>query len=278
MSETITRDYLERMAGKIRRLTVESIYRAQSGHPGGALSSADILSVLYFDIMDIDPQDPSRRDRDRLILSKGHSAPAYYAALALRGYFNAEELKRLRQGEETLQGHPSMHRTPGVDYSSGSLGQGLSIAGGMALYAARNDLPSTIFCLCGDGELQEGQIWEAAMSAAHYRLRNLILIVDDNGLQIDGRVADVMNHGPLREKFLAFGWDVKEVDGHDVEALQGALHSVYRKAEGPTVILAKTVKGKGVSFMENEASWHGSAPTKEQYERAVRELEGGRYE
>lgn len=268
--------YLEEMARQIRCLSVESIYRAQSGHPGGSLSAADILSVLYFDIMNIDPQDPTYRQRDRLILSKGHGAPAYYAALALRGYFDTERLNHLRQGEEELQGHPSMHKTPGVDYSSGSLGQGLSIANGMALYAMKNGLPSTIFCLCGDGELEEGQIWEAVMAGAHYKLSNVVLIVDDNGLQIDGHVADVMDHSPLKEKFLAFGWNVLEVDGHDIEALQKAFHSVYRKAERPTVLLAKTVKGKGVSFMENQVSWHGSAPTKEQYEQAMQELGGKR--
>lgn len=268
--------YLEEMARQIRCLSVESIYRAQSGHPGGSLSAADILSVLYFDIMNIDPQDPTYRQRDRLILSKGHGAPAYYAALALRGYFDTGRLNHLRQGEEELQGHPSMHKTPGVDYSSGSLGQGLSIANGMALYAMKNGLPSTIFCLCGDGELEEGQIWEAVMAGAHYKLSNVVLIVDDNGLQIDGHVADVMNHAPLKEKFLAFGWSVLEVDGHDVKALQKAFYSVYRKAERPTVLLAKTVKGKGVSFMENQVSWHGSAPTKEQYEQAMRELGGKR--
>lgn len=268
--------YLEEMARQIRCLSVESIYRAQSGHPGGSLSAADILSVLYFDIMNIDPKDPTYRQRDRLILSKGHGAPAYYAALALRGYFDTERLNHLRQGEEELQGHPSMHKTPGVDYSSGSLGQGLSIANGMALYAMKNGLPSTIFCLCGDGELEEGQIWEAVMAGAHYKLSNVVLIVDDNGLQIDGHVADVMDHSPLKEKFLAFGWNVLEVDGHDIEALQKAFHSVYRKAERPTVLLAKTVKGKGVSFMENQVSWHGSAPTKEQYEQAMQELGGKR--
>ena len=276
MSEAITKERLEEIAKQIRRLSVESIYRAQSGHPGGSLSAADILSVLYFDVMDIDPTAPLRRERDRLILSKGHGAPAYYAALALRGYFSVERLNDLRQGEAALQGHPSMHKTPGVDYSSGSLGQGLSIANGMALYAMKNGLPSTVFCLCGDGELEEGQIWEAVMAGAHYHLSNVVLIVDDNGLQIDGRVADVMNHSPLKEKFLAFGWNVLEVDGHDIEALQRAFHSVYRKAERPTALLAKTVKGKGVSFMENQASWHGSAPTEEQYEKAMRELGGER--
>lgn len=268
--------YLEEMARQIRCLSVESIYRAQSGHPGGSLSAADILSVLYFDIMNIDPQDPTYRQRDRLILSKGHGAPAYYAALALRGYFDTGRLNHLRQGEEELQGHPSMHKTPGVDYSSGSLGQGLSIANGMALYAMKNGLPSTIFCLCGDGELEEGQIWEAVMAGAHYKLSNVVLIVDDNGLQIDGHVADVMNHAPLKGKFLAFGWSVLEVDGHNIESLQKAFHSIYRKAERPTVLLAKTVKGKGVSFMENQVSWHGSAPTKEQYEQAMQELGGKR--
>ena len=274
MSETITKERLEEIARQIRRLSVESIYRAQSGHPGGSLSAADILSVLYFDIMDIDPKDPTRRDRDRLVLSKGHGAPAYYAALALRGYFDVEDLNRLRQGEDALQGHPSMHKTTGVDYSSGSLGQGLSIANGMALYAQKNGLPSTVFCLCGDGELEEGQIWEAVMAGAHYNLSNVVLIVDDNGLQIDGRVADVMNHAPLKEKFQAFGWNVLEVDGHDVEELRKVFRAVYGKAERPTVVLAKTVKGKGVSFMEDQASWHGSPPNEEQYRKAMAELGG----
>lgn len=265
-------EFLQEKAREIRKLTIKSIYTAQSGHPGGALSSADILSVLYFEIMDITPERIDDPKRDRFILSKGHSAPAYYAALALKGYFPVEDLESLRKGKDCLQGHPSMHITKGIDYSSGSLGQGLSIANGMAIYSKRNKIDNHIYCLCGDGELQEGQIWEAAMFSAHYGLNNLTLIIDNNGLQIDGKVEDVMNNAPLDKKFRAFGWNVIGIDGHDIESISNALNASKNSTDKPTCIIAKTIKGKGVSFMENQAGWHGAAPNTEQFEIAMKEL------
>lgn len=268
---------LNNTAREIRRLALESIYLAQSGHPGGSLSIAELLSVLYFDVMNIDPKHPAWNQRDRFVLSKGHCAPAYYAALALRGYFDLEELKHLREGKDFLQGHPSMAKTNGVDASTGSLGQGLSIANGMALYAVRNQLDFRVYCLCGDGEIQEGQIWEAAMTSAHYKLNNLVLFVDANGYQIDGKVSDVMNVASIAEKFKAFNWQVFEIDGHDIDALVNQLHCLKEKQEKPVCIVLKTIKGKGVSFMENQAAWHGGAPNREQYEQACRELRDGGY-
>ncbi|MFI3283873.1 MAG: transketolase [Erysipelotrichaceae bacterium] len=263
---------LNLISNNIRKLTVESIYQAQSGHPGGSLSIAEILAVLYFKVMNVDANNPEDINRDRFVLSKGHCAPAYYATLALKGYFDVEDLSRLRSGHEELQGHPSMLKTKGVDFSTGSLGQGLSIANGMALYAKKNNKDYKVFCLCGDGEIQEGQIWEAAMFAPHYKLDNLIVIVDYNGLQIDGKVEDVMNHHSISKKFESFNWDVIEVDGHDIKQLELALKTSYQKADKPTCIVAKTTKGKGVSFMENQAGWHGGAPNKEQFEMAMKDL------
>lgn len=263
---------LNRVATDIRLLALKGIHAAKSGHTGGSLSIAEILSVLLFDQMNVDPQNPDAKDRDRIVLSKGHAAPAYYAALALKGFFPEEDMVTLRQVGSCLQGHPSLRKTKGVDMSSGSLGQGLSAANGMALagkYYGRN---YTVYCICGDGELQEGQIWEAAMTAAHYQLDNLILFVDHNGLQIDGEVKAVMNIEPLREKFHAFGWNALEADGHDVSAIQCAIAQAKAVKGLPTVIICDTIKGKGVSFMENQAGWHGAAPNDEQYEQAVKEL------
>lgn len=268
---------LKSIAREIRRLALESIYLAQSGHPGGSLSIAEILAVLYFDVMNIDPKHHTWDQRDRFVLSKGHCAPAYYATLALRGYFDLEDLKHLREGKNFLQGHPSMNKTKGVDASTGSLGQGLSIANGMAIYAKRNKLDFRVYCLCGDGEIQEGQIWEAAMTSAHYKLNNLVLFVDANGYQIDGKVADVMNVASIADKFKAFNWQVFEIDGHDVEALVTQLHLLKEKQEQPVCIVLKTIKGKGVSFMEHHAAWHGGAPNREQYEQVCRELGNGGY-
>lgn len=268
----VSTENLKKIAHEIRKLSVESIYLAQSGHPGGSLSIAEILSVLYFDTMNVNPLDPNNPNRDRFILSKGHCAPAYYAALSLKGYFNVEELKRLRKGANELQGHPSMTKTKGVDYSTGSLGQGLSIANGMAMYAKKKNLDYKVYCLCGDGEIQEGQIWEAAMTSAHYNLNNLVLIVDDNGLQIDGEVKKVMNHASISEKFASFNWEVEEVDGHSIQDLQKVL-SKTRNNHKPLCIVAHTTKGKGVSFMENQAGWHGGAPNEQQYLIAKKELE-----
>lgn len=261
-------------SNKIRQLSIEAIYFAQSGHPGGSLSIAEILSVLYFDIMNVDPFNSDEPNRDRFILSKGHGAPAYYAALALKGYFDVEDLKRLRKDTNSLQGHPSMNKTKGVDYSTGSLGQGLSIANGMALYAKRNNRDYKVYCLCGDGEIQEGQIWEAAMTSAHYHLNNLVLIIDNNRLQIDGEVEKVMNNSSISEKFKAFNWDVEEVDGHSVENLCQALKK-ERYNDKPLCIVAHTIKGKGVSFMENQVSWHGGSFNEEQYNLAKKELTEG---
>lgn len=263
---------LDRMAAKIRLLALKGIHAAGSGHTGGSLSMAEMLSVLLFDQMKVNPADPKDADRDRLVLSKGHGAPAYYAALALRGFFPEEDMVTLRQVGSHLQGHPSVRKTRGVDMSSGSLGQGLSAANGMALAGRYEGRGYTVYCICGDGELQEGQIWEAAMTAAHYRLDNLVLMVDHNGLQIDGEVKSVMNVEPLGDKFRAFGWNVEETDGHDTEAIRHAVLEAKEKKGMPTVIICNTVKGRGVSFMENQAGWHGAAPDDGQYEQAVKEL------
>lgn len=263
---------LKRIANRMRQLIVEGVYSAQSGHPGGSLSISEILSVLFFDEMNRDPKVPADPDRDRFVLSKGHAAPALYAALAVRGYFPEEDMKTLRQIDSHLQGHPSLGKTPGVDMSSGSLGQGLSAANGMALNAKAKGLGYRVYCVCGDGEMQEGQIWEAIMTAAHYKLDNLVLFVDNNGLQIDGKVSDVMNDLPMAQRLAAFGWNTLEIDGHDVEAIGEALAKARETKGAPTAIVCRTVKGKGVSYMEDQVGWHGSAPNAEQYEIAVAEL------
>lgn len=267
-------------AMRMRRDIVDMIAEAGSGHPGGSLSAADIVATLYFGgVLRHDPQDPAWPDRDRFVLSKGHAAPVLYAALAEAGYFGRSELATLRKLGSMLQGHPDCKKTPGVEVSTGSLGQGLSIASGLAAGLRSNpDDDRIVFCLLGDGELQEGQVWEAAMFAAHHGLENLVAIVDDNGLQIDGACSEVMCLGQIARKFAAFGWDTVEVDGHDVEALHGALTAARTHTGAPTVLVAKTIKGKGVSFMEDDAGWHGKAPSPEERERALAELtviEGG---
>ena len=259
-------------AAKVRLLAVDAVYTAASGHPGGSLSCADILTALYFNEMNVDPAQPRWSGRDRFVLSKGHCSPALYAVLALRGFFPAEELKLFRSIKAHFSGHPDMKNVPGVDMSTGSLGQGLSTAVGMAMAAKLRGQSHRCYALCGDGELAEGQIWEAAMAAAKWHLDNLCVFVDVNGLQIDGRTADVMPTEPLDKKLEAFGWHVIPVDGHDLAALSAAFDQAKANTGAPTVLLAKTVKGKGVSFMENNAGWHGKAPNEEQYQQARGEL------
>lgn len=263
---------LKKIATEIRLGALEAVYNAKSGHPGGALSSADILACLYFSELNVNPQNPEDVNRDRFVLSKGHSCPAYYSALALKGFFNRSELKSFRQLGTFLQGHPDMKGVKGVDMSTGSLGQGFSVACGMALAAKLDNKDYRTYALIGDGESQEGQIWEATTFAAHYHLDNLCLIVDNNGLQIDGKVKDVMNIMPYASKFKAFGWNVISIDGHDYEQILGAFDTARKTKGKPTVILATTVKGKGVSFMENQAGWHGKAPNEDQYNLAFSEL------
>lgn len=270
-----TIEELERHARDIRVDIVESVYRARSGHPGGSLSIAEILSVLFFDEMNIDPAKPSWEKRDRFVLSKGHAAPAYYAALAERGYFPVEYLKTLRKIDSKLQGHPDMKKVPGVDMSTGSLGQGIAAASGMALYAKMEGLDHRVYCIVGDGESQEGELWEAMMSAAHFGLDNLTVFLDNNDLQIDGNVCDVMSIDPIDKKAEAFGWNVLKVNGHSVSEISDAIQQAKACTGKPTYIICRTVKGKGVSFMENQAGWHGSAPNQEQYERAMLDLTGG---
>ena len=258
-------------AKQIRRGIVQAVYAANSGHPGGSLSAADIMTSLFFEEMRIDPDEPNKSSRDLFVLCKGHAAPALYATLAARGYFAVEELLSLRKLDSRLQGHPDMRKLPGVDYSTGSLGLGLSAAVGMALAAKTQQSDQRVYALLGDGELQEGQVWEAAMAAAHYKLTNLVAIIDNNGLQIDGNIGDVMNPYPLVDKWLAFGWHVLEIDGHSFDDLNRAFKEA-RIAVGPTVIIAKTVKGKGVSFMEGKAEWHGKAPSEAEFDLAMQEL------
>lgn len=262
---------LQRKALLIRKYVVDSIYRAGSGHPGGSLSIADILSCLYFHEMRHDPKNPKWPDRDRLVLSKGHACPALYAALAMSGYFPAEELKNLRKTGHFLQGHPCMKKVPGVDMSTGSLGQGLSAAIGMAIAGRLDNKDYRVFAILGDGEMDEGQIWEAAASATHHSLDNLIAILDRNGLQIDGHTEEILNLEPIQWRWRAFGWDVIEIDGHDIEEILNAIHEADRN-EKPTLIIAYTIKGKGVSFMEGSLSFHGKPPSDEQYVKAMSEL------
>lgn len=266
---------LKEIAKRVRVNIVEAVAAAKSGHPGGSLSVADILTTLYFEKMNVNPENPKCEDRDRLVLSKGHVAPALYAVLAERGYFPKENLKSLRKLDSMLQGHPDMKSTPGVDMSTGSLGQGLSAANGMALSAKLDKKDHKIYVILGDGEVQEGQIWEAAMSASHYKLDNIIAVLDYNGLQIDGSNEEVMNISPIDAKFEAFGWQVIKIDGHDIEAISNAVDEAKLVKEKPTVIIAKTVKGKGVSFMENQAGWHGTAPNEDQRKAAIEEIERG---
>lgn len=265
---------LEKTAKGIRRDIVKMIGKAASGHPGGSLSSVEILSLLYFEKMNIDPKDPKKVGRDRFVLSKGHAAPVLYATLAAKGFFDKVELDKLRQVGAILQGHPDMKKIPGVDMSTGSLGQGISAAVGMALGAKIDKADWKTYVLLGDGELQEGLVWEAAMSAAHYNLDNLIAFVDNNNLQIDGDISEVMSPYPIDEKFAAFGWNVINVeDGNDFDQLRAALEQAHTVKGKPSVLVCKTVKGKGVSFMENDAGWHGKGPNAEQVETALKELE-----
>ena len=259
-------------AAHARLLAVDMVHAAASGHIGGSLSAMDILTLLYGDVMHVDPADPADTDRDRFVLSKGHCTPGLYPTLALRGFFPVEDLKMFRRIDGHMSGHAEMHHVKGVDMSTGSLGQGLSAAVGMALAGKMDHKDYRVYALLGDGELEEGQVWEAAMAAAKFRLDNLCAIVDVNGLQIDGRTADVMPSEPLDKKFEAFNWNVQSVDGHDFDALERAFAAAAACREKPTVLLARTVKGKGVSFMENDAGWHGKAPNDEQYEKAHAEL------
>jgi transketolase len=257
---------------QIRKNIIEMIYEAKSGHPGGALSCADVITYLYFEKMDVDVKSPKKSDRDRFVLSKGHAAPALYATLAEKVFFHKEELKNLRKIGALLQGHPDAKSIPGVDVSTGSLGQGISNAVGMALGLKLEEKKSKVYAVLGDGELQEGLVWEAAMSAAHYKLDNLVAIVDYNGLQIDGNNEDVMGIAPLDEKWRSFGWKVICCNGHDYEELHKAFNEADEVKGSPVVIIAKTVKGKGVSFMENQAGWHGQSPNAEQKEKAIIEI------
>ena len=263
---------LKLTASKVRLGILEGTHAAASGHPGGSLSVADIITYLYFAEMNIDPANPSWDERDRFVLSKGHTAPALYAALAQKGFFSTDELKNLRNINSFLQGHPDMKGTPGVDMSTGSLGLGFSAACGMALSAKLDGKTHRVYSVVGDGESQEGQIWEACMFASHYKLDNLCLIIDWNGLQIDGPVAEVMNPTPYDTKLAAFGFNVISVNGHDFNELEEAFNEARATKGKPTAIIAKTVKGKGVSFMENQVGWHGSAPNDEQYEAAIAEI------
>ncbi|WP_343345828.1 transketolase [Terrisporobacter petrolearius] len=269
---------LNEITNVIRKDIVSMICKSKSGHPGGSLSAVEILTALYFDQMNIDPTNPKMEDRDRFVLSKGHAAPALYATLAERGYFDKEELNNLRKLGSMLQGHPDMKKIPGVEMSTGSLGQGFSVACGMAMAAKLDNAPWNVYAVLGDGEVQEGIIWEAAMSAAHYKLDNMIAFLDYNGLQIDGEVESVMSINPIEDKFRTFGWNVITIDGHDFDQIFAALDMAKDTVDKPTMIIAKTVKGKGVSFMENQASWHGSAPSEEQLEQALSELGGAFHE
>lgn len=272
MNET-KKEQLRVIAQKIRLGALECVYSANSGHPGGSLSIADILAYLYFEKMNVDPAKPDDDNRDRFVLSKGHTAPALYTALALKGFFSTELLKTFRKEGSILQGHPDMKNVPGVDVSTGSLGLGISMACGIALSGKVSKKSYRTYTILGDGELEEGQVWEAAMFASHYKLDNLLAFVDFNGLQIDGKVTDVMNPTPIDEKFKAFGWNVYVIDGHSFDEIEKAVNDAETVKGKPSVIICKTTKGKGVSFMEDRAEWHGSAPNKEQYETAVAEIQ-----
>ena len=270
--DAVIRKQLKIRACKARMGIIEGVFNAKSGHPGGSLSCVDILTYLYFDHMNIDPQDPKNEDRDRFVLSKGHAAPALYSVLALRGFFPVEELKTLRKSDSMLQGHPSVKYTPGVDMCTGSLGQGISAACGMALGAKLAGKSFRVFTVLGDGEIQEGQVWEAAMYASAKGLDNLVAVVDNNGLQIDGKIAEVNSPYPIAEKFKSFGWNVLEISAHSFDEIDAAFNAAAEFKGKPSVIVASTVKGKGVSFMEDQVGWHGTAPNAEQYEQAMSEL------
>lgn len=260
---------LENIAKQIRLDIIEEVYSAKSGHPGGALSAADILAVLYFHEMNINEKKPNMENRDRFVLSKGHASAALYATLANRGFFSIDILKTFRNINSNLQGHPDKNKVPGVDMTTGSLGQGLSAANGMAIAGKLNKQDYRVYCMLGDGEIEEGQVWEAAMAAAHYKLDNLCVIVDNNNLQIDGEISKVMSSYPIDDKFASFGFEVMNIDGHDIDEIIKAFE-VARNIKGkPTAIIAKTIKGKGVDFMENQAGWHGKAPNEDEYNRAI---------
>ena len=264
---------LMKTANEVRKGIVTAVHSAKSGHPGGSLSAADIYTYLYFEEMNIDPKDPKKADRDRFVLSKGHTAPGYYSTLAHRGFFPVEDLTTLRKVGSYLQGHPDMKHIPGVDMSSGSLGQGISAAVGMAISAKLSDDDYRVYTLLGDGEIQEGQVWEASMLAGHRKLDNLVVIVDNNNLQIDGKITDVNSPYPIDKKFEAFNFHVINIDGNDFDQIEAAFKEARDTKGMPTAIIAKTIKGKGVSFMEDQAGWHGKAPNDEQYAQAMEELE-----
>ena len=261
------------IANRVRKHALTGIYNAQSGHPGGSLSVADVLTYLYFDVMNIDPKNPKMADRDRLVLSKGHTAPALYGTLAERGFFDVEDVYTLRRIDSRMQGHPDMKNIPGVDMSTGSLGQGVSVAGGMALSAKLDKKDYRVYAILGDGELEEGQVWEQAMFAPHYKLDNFTIFVDFNGLQIDGDITKVMNPTPIDKKFEAFGWNVIVCNAHDFSELEAAVNAAKACKGKPTAVIMNSVKGKNVSFMENNAGWHGAAPKEEQFNQAIRELD-----
>lgn len=267
-------EQLQSIAKTIRKDIVAMLTESASGHPGGSLSAADILTVLYFHEMNVDAKNPHDPERDRFVLSKGHAAPVLYSALARKGFIPVEDLKTLRKIGSNLQGHPNMNDVPGIDMSTGSLGQGVSAAVGMALAGKLDKKDYRVYALLGDGELEEGQVWEAAMAAAHYNLDNLTIFIDYNGLQIDGDITKVMNPAPIDAKYKAFGWNVINIDGHNIEEIIDAIEQAKNTKGKPTCIVCKTIKGKGVSFMENEASWHGTAPSKEQCEIALKEIGG----
>ena len=261
------------IANRVRKDALTAVYSAASGHPGGSLSIAEILTLLYFEVMNIDPKNPRMEDRDRFVLSKGHTAPALYGVLAERGFFPIEDIPGFRHIDSYLQGHPDMNKVPGVDMSTGSLGQGVSAAGGMALAGKLDNKSYRVYSILGDGELEEGQVWEQAMFAAHYKLDNFTIFIDNNGLQIDGDISKVMNPNPIDKKFEAFGWHVVKADAHDFESLMAAIDEAKATKGQPTAVIMRSVKGKNVSFMENNPAWHGAAPKKEEYEKAIAELD-----
>ncbi len=261
------------IANRVRKDALTAVFNAQSGHPGGSLSIADVLTLLYFEVMNVDPKDPKNENRDRFVLSKGHTAPALYGTLAERGFFPVEDVAAFRHIDSYLQGHPDMNKVPGVDMSTGSLGQGVCVAGGMALAAKLDNKDYRVYSILGDGELEEGQVWEQAMFAPHYKLDNFTIFVDNNGLQIDGNISDVMNPNPIDAKFEAFGWNVIHASAHDFNELYDAVEAAKQCKGKPTAVIMKSVKGKNVSFMENQAAWHGTAPNKEQYDQAIAELD-----
>ena len=267
---------LKEIAKKVRLGIIDEVYFAQSGHPGGALSVADILTVLYFRQMNVNPENPNDENRDRLVLSKGHASAGLYSVLANRGFFDIEKLKTFRKLNSNLQGHPDKNKVPGVDMTTGSLGQGLSSANGMAMYAKLHNKDYRVYCILGDGEIEEGQVWEAAMTSSHYKLDNLCVIVDNNNLQIDGEICNVMSPYPIDKKFESFGFEVMNIDGNDIEEIIKAFEVARKIKNKPTAIIAKTIKGKGVEFMENQAGWHGKAPNDEQYISAIKSIKEGK--